>query len=92
MRFINRSQIFLMLIKYDLFSSNINKLYIFEPKMGTIMLHMIFFNVWRSWHNIKNCEICMFRWEGKWKCFKILWHFKIPKVGLLYWGEINGQA
>jgi hypothetical protein len=26
-----------------------------------------------------NCAICMYRWEGWWKCLKMLWYFKIPK-------------
>jgi len=65
-------------IKYDFFSPNTKIFYRFDCKMGRKLSQVMWFECFMSLTH-RNYAICMYRWKGWWKCFKMLWYFKIPK-------------
>jgi len=50
----------------------------FDYKMGSKLSQVMWFECFMSLTH-KNYAICMYRWKCWWKCFKMLWYFKIPK-------------
>ncbi len=74
--FINGSQTFKIPKKYDFFSPNTNIFYRFDYKMGRKLLQVMWFECLKILTH-RNYAICMYRWEGWWKCLKMLWYFEI---------------
>ncbi len=63
---------------YDLISSNTKFFYRFDCKMGRKLSQVMSFECFMSLTH-RNYAICMYRWKGWWKCFKMLWYLKIQE-------------
>ncbi len=64
--------------KYNLFSPNTKILYRFDPKVSRKLSQVMWFECFKNLTHT-NYAIYMYRWEGWWKCLKMLWYFKIPE-------------
>jgi hypothetical protein len=69
--FTSGSQTFKIPKKYDLFSPNTKILCRFDRKVGRKLSQAMWFQCIKSLTH-RNYAICMYRWEGWWKCFKML--------------------
>jgi len=74
--FTSGSQTFKIPIKYDCFSPNTKNIYKFDRKVGIKLLQVMWLECFKSLAH-RNYAICKYRWEGWWKCLKMLWYFKI---------------
>jgi hypothetical protein len=74
--FTSGSQTFKIPKKYDFFSPNTKNFYRFDHKVERKLLQVMWFECFKSLTH-RNYAICMYRWEGWWKHFKMLWYFKI---------------
>ncbi len=66
--FTSGSQTFKILGKYDFFSPNTKKFYRFDRKVGKKLSQVMWFECLKILTH-RNYAICMYRWEGWWKCF-----------------------
>jgi len=64
--------------KYDFFLPNTNFFYSFDCKVGRKLSQVMWLECFKILTH-RNFAICIYGWEGWWKCLKMLWYFKISK-------------
>jgi len=76
--FISASQTFKIPIKYDFFLPNTKFFYRFDRKVGRKLSKFMWLKCFKILTH-RNFSICIYGWEGWWKCLKMLWYFKISE-------------